>query len=359
MQTESGPTATSNCTSSFQIRQGDAKSAAGSGPRAICRARLVPPFDRDAGRLVVRPAEWRPYVRADRTRPARRHFVSGTRNLVSNRWNSDTFGPAFVAFPGHSETIFALLTSAAGGRVFYAAGLFPVGRRRRFPDAGCARRSNARSFQETGAVANRVLRRRRGGLSPAAPARSAVFLYNPFDETILSKFIQDNADVLREHRIPTSSTWNSGSFARLDDAGFVLLPQAQLLPSGFDLSLRLGLRLASPASLPNLLPSISRKRIFCFGRAFVDMRGDAAFLQRVAELHAQEAGRRIARDIDVVFVHQAPHHGRMGVEQIGFDGEIVVVDDGVDALAELRDAIDDDRGCVRSRLRRASDIVPD
>lgn len=73
---ESGPTATSNCTSSFQNRQGDAKSAAGSGPRAICRARLVPPFDRDAGRLVVRPAEWRPYVRADRTRPARRHFVS-------------------------------------------------------------------------------------------------------------------------------------------------------------------------------------------------------------------------------------------------------------------------------------------
>lgn len=52
--------------------------------------------------------------------------------------------------------------------------------------------------------------------------RSAIFLYNPFDETILSKFIQDNAEALREQGSYIIYV-NSVHSRVLDAAGFELL----------------------------------------------------------------------------------------------------------------------------------------
>ena len=51
------------------------------------------------------------------------------------------------------------------------------------------------------------------------PRRSVIFLYNPFDEIVLSKFIKGNADVLREHRSFIVYV-NSVHSSVLDDAGF-------------------------------------------------------------------------------------------------------------------------------------------
>ena len=56
----------------------------------------------------------------------------------------------------------------------------------------------------------------------------------------------------------------------------------------------------------------------------------------------RKPARRVARDVRVVCVHQATHHGRIGVEQLGIYREVVVVDDRVDAFAERREAVDDD-----------------
>ncbi|MFO1115851.1 MAG: class I SAM-dependent methyltransferase [Beijerinckiaceae bacterium] len=108
-----------------------------------------------------------------------------------------------------------------GRACFYAAGLFRSVVGVDFSPTLVARAaSNARSF-----------RNRRGceiGFCVADAAdyrlprrRSAVFLYNPFDETILSKFIQDNADVLREQNSYIIYV-NSVHSRVLDDAGFVL-----------------------------------------------------------------------------------------------------------------------------------------
>ena len=55
--------------------------------------------------------------------------------------------------------------------------------------------------------------------------------------------------------------------------------------------------------------------------------------ERVAEFHAQEARGRIACDLGVISVHQAAHHRRISIEQRRIDGEIVVIDDGVDAFS--------------------------
>ena len=72
------------------------------------------------------------------------------------------------------------------------------------------------------------------------------------------------------------------------------------------------------------------------------MRSDAAFFERVAELHAEETRSRIAGDLGIIFVHQPADHGRIFVEQRRIDREIVVVDDGIDAFSQRRDAVRDD-----------------
>src|SRR3954453_4601697 len=58
-----------------------------------------------------------------------------------------------------------------------------------------------------------------------------------------------------------------------------------------------------------------------FCRTFEDMRGDAAFLQRFAELDAQKAGRGVAGDAGVEPVGEAAHHGGIIVEQLGQNRE--------------------------------------
>src|SRR5262249_4237253 len=70
------------------------------------------------------------------------------------------------------------------------------------------------------------------------------------------------------------------------------------------------------------------------GRTLEDVRRDAAFLQCLAELDAQETAGRVARHARIVAVHEAAHRLRIFVEQFRQDGEIVVVDDGVDAVAD-------------------------
>ena len=57
------------------------------------------------------------------------------------------------------------------------------------------------------------------------------------------------------------------------------------------------------------LPSISLQVLLRLCRALVDMRGDAAFFERITELHAEKTRRCIARDLSVIFVHQPAHHG--------------------------------------------------
>src|SRR6516165_8495012 len=81
--------------------------------------------------------------------------------------------------------------------------------------------------------------------------------------------------------------------------------------------------------------------------AFKDMRGHAAPLQRLAELDAQETGRGVARDPRVEAVDQPADHGGILVEQFGYDREIVVVDDCVDALVQSAElALDGSRDRV-------------
>ena len=72
------------------------------------------------------------------------------------------------------------------------------------------------------------------------------------------------------------------------------------------------------------------------------MRGDAPLFERVAEFHAEETRGRVARDLGIIFVHQSADHSRVFVEQCRFYREIVVVDDGVDALSQRRNAVRDD-----------------
>src|SRR5271157_2463087 len=81
--------------------------------------------------------------------------------------------------------------------------------------------------------------------------------------------------------------------------------------------------------LPRLLPPVLPR----LRRALEDVRGDAALLQRLAELHPPEAARRVARDAGIKAVDDLAHHGGVFVEELRQDGEIVIVDDGVDPLA--------------------------
>jgi hypothetical protein len=69
------------------------------------------------------------------------------------------------------------------------------------------------------------------------------------------------------------------------------------------------------------------------------MRGDAALLQRLAELDTQEAAGCVARDAGIEPVHQVAHRGRVFVEQLGRNGEIIVVDNGVDRAPERREVL--------------------
>src|SRR5439155_16664065 len=64
-------------------------------------------------------------------------------------------------------------------------------------------------------------------------------------------------------------------------------------------------------------------------RAFADVRGDAAFLQCVAQLSAQESAGRVAGDSRIETLGESFYHLGIGVEYIGQDGEVVVIDNGV------------------------------
>jgi hypothetical protein len=77
----------------------------------------------------------------------------------------------------------------------------------------------------------------------------------------------------------------------------------------------------------------------CFRSAFEIMRGHATLFQRLAKLHPQEAAGRIARDAGMETVHQTARRGRILVEQLGQNGEIVVVDYRVDPMPERRELV--------------------
>src|SRR5271166_612500 len=86
----------------------------------------------------------------------------------------------------------------------------------------------------------------------------------------------------------------------------------------------------APPPLPRLLAPV----LAGLDRALENMRRDAALLQRLAELHAQESARRIARDAGIEALDHIAHHGGVFVEQFGQDSEICIVDDGVDPPAD-------------------------
>ena len=79
--------------------------------------------------------------------------------------------------------------------------------------------------------------------------------------------------------------------------------------------------------------------LFC---TFVDMRGQRPLLQGVAQLGAKKTARGVAGDAQVKAIHEAAHHGRVFVDDVGVDFEVVVINDGVDLSTQRSQPVFDD-----------------
>src|SRR5690349_4658365 len=66
----------------------------------------------------------------------------------------------------------------------------------------------------------------------------------------------------------------------------------------------------------------------------VDVGREPASRQRIAELHAQEAGGRVARDVEVVLTHDTPNHLGVAIDEVRQDVETSVVHHRVDLATD-------------------------
>ena len=94
-------------------------------------------------------------------------------------------------------------------------------------------------------------------------------------------------------------------------------------------SWRSGTRLLAVRRFTRSPPAVAQVdgRLF---RIFVDVWGQRALLQRVAQLGAEKAAGRVAGDAGIETINQIAHHGRIFIDYLGEYLEVVVVDDGAD-----------------------------
>src|SRR6478752_2161859 len=77
----------------------------------------------------------------------------------------------------------------------------------------------------------------------------------------------------------------------------------------------------------------------------------------VLEPRLEEAARRVACDASVEALADAIDHGGVGVDELGPDAEVIVVDDDVDASGERLEAAGDDAFDLVD-VARAVDVEP-
>jgi len=88
-------------------------------------------------------------------------------------------------------------------------------------------------------------------------------------------------------------------------------------------------------------------------RGLVDMRGQLATPEGLAELGPEKAARRIARHARVVVIRQIPDHVGVVVSQLGRHAEVVVVDDRINLAPEGSQPASDDGPDTLDVLGRA------
>ena len=73
-----------------------------------------------------------------------------------------------------------------------------------------------------------------------------------------------------------------------------------------------------------------------FFMAFVNMGFHPPLLEGISEFHPEKSTRGISGHVSIVFINQIFHHVGVFIYEVRENGEIVVVDDGMDFLSERR-----------------------